>query len=102
RCWGWDFPWMAMAAARTGQQELAIEILLSSSPRNAYDERGVNTGGPCPYLPGNGGLLYAIALMCAGWEQPAPDTLEHSLSNAPGFPDNGQWNVRWEGLQKAL
>ncbi len=28
----------------------------------------VCTGGPCPYLPGNGGLLYAVALMAAGWE----------------------------------
>ena len=30
--------------------------------------RGVNTGGPCPYLPGNGGLLYAVAMMAAGWD----------------------------------
>ncbi len=94
RCWGWDFPWMAMAAVRTGQPEIAIEILLSSSPRNAYDARGVNIGGPCPYLPGNGGLLYVIAMMAAGWDG-CPN------ENAPGFPKNGQWKVKYEGFSKA-
>jgi len=46
------------------------------------------------YLPANGGLLYATALMAAGWDG-APER------NAPGFPDNGQWNVRWENLRPA-
>jgi len=95
RCWGWDFPWMAMAAARTGQPELAVEALLKDSPRNQYDFQGINTGGPCPYLPGNGGLLYAVAMMAAGWDG-APER------HAPGFPENGQWQVCWEGLNPAL
>jgi len=95
RCWGWDFPWMAMAAARTGQPELAVEALLKDSPRNQYDFQGINTGGPCPYLPGNGGLLYAVAMMAAGWDG-AP------TRHAPGFPENGQWQVCWEGLNPAL
>jgi hypothetical protein len=46
------------------------------------------------YLPGNGGLLYAVALIAAGWDG-AP------ARHAPGFPDDGQWNVRWEGLRAA-
>ena len=94
RCWGWDFPWMAMAAARTGQPKLAIEILLRGSLKNQYDTRGANTGGANPYLPGNGGLLYATAMMAAGWDG-APSR------RAPGFPDDGQWNVRWENLKPA-
>jgi hypothetical protein len=94
RCWGWDFPWMAMAAARTGEPQIAVEVLLKDSPRNHYDRRGVNTGGPCPYLPGNGGLLYAVAMMAAGWDQ-GPE------GPAPGFPRNGSWTVRCEGLAKA-
>jgi hypothetical protein len=94
KCWGWDFPWMAMAAAKAGEPELAVEMLLHDSPRNRYDERGVNLGGPCPYLPGNGGLLYAIAMMAAGWDG-APK------QNAPGFPSNGKWKVRFEGLKQA-
>ena len=92
--WGWDFPWMAMAAARNGQPKLAIEALLHPSQQNHYDQRGVCTGGPCPYLPGNGGLLYAAAMMAAGWDG-GPD------HHAPGFPADGTWVVRWEGLRKA-
>ncbi len=96
RCWGWDFPWTAMAAARIGEPNLAIDALLKDAgTKNHYDERGVCTGGPCPYLPGNGGLLYAVAMMAAGWDG-APD------KHAPGFPDDGSWTIRWEGLKPAL
>lgn len=93
--WGWDFPWMAMAAARVGNPQLAIEALLNPSLKNHYDERGICTGGPGPYLPGNGGLLYAVAMMAAGWDG-AP-----AGKHAPGFPDDGNWVVNWEGLNKA-
>jgi hypothetical protein len=96
RCWGWDFPWMAMSAARLGEPNLAIEALLKEAgTKNFYDERGVCTGGPCPYLPGNGGLLYVVAMMAAGWDG-AP------AKHAPGFPEDGSWTVRWEGLKPAL
>ena len=95
RCWGWDFPWMAMAAARVGEPQIAVEALLKDAgDRNRYDPRGMNTGGPCPYLPGNGGLLYAVAMMAAGWDG-APQT------QAPGFPTDGSWVVKWEGLKPA-
>jgi len=94
RAWGWDFPWMAMAAARTGQPDIAIAALFSGSPKNHYDDRGANTGGSNPYLPANAGLLYATAMMAAGWAG-AP------ARHAPGFPDNGQWNVKWENLTPA-
>jgi hypothetical protein len=94
RCMGWDFPWMAMAAARTGEPGLAVEALLRGSIENHFDERGGNTGYANPYLPANGGLLYATAMMAAGWDG-APKR------NAPGFPDNGQWHVRWENLNPA-
>ncbi|MGO8698943.1 MAG: hypothetical protein ACLQVY_14610 [Limisphaerales bacterium] len=92
--WGWDFPWMAMAASRVGDPHLAMEALLNPSGKNHYDERGLCTGGPGPYLPGNGGLLYAVAMMAAGWDG-APNR------NAPGFPEDGSWTVRWEGLKPA-
>jgi hypothetical protein len=95
RTWGWDCPWMALAAARVGEPRIAIEALLKDSARNRFDERGINLGGPCPYLPGNGGLLYAIAMMAAGWDG-APN------KTAPGFPDDGSWAVKWEGLKPAL
>jgi hypothetical protein len=95
RCWGWDFPWMAMAAARVGEPQIAVEALLKEADnKNRYDRRGMNLGGPGPYLPGNGGLLYAVALMAAGWEGDANKP-------APGFPNDGSWGVQWEGLRKA-
>ncbi len=83
-----------MAAARVGEPQLAVDALLKDAGENRYDVRGVCTGGPCPYLPGNGGLLYAVAMMAAGWDG-APD------HNAPGFPADGSWSVKWEGLHKA-
>jgi hypothetical protein len=92
--WGWDCPWIAMAAARTGEPQIAVDALLNNSSRNQFDTRGINTGGPCPYLPGNGGLLYAVAMMAAGWDN-GPSGW------APGFPADGSWTVKWEGLQKA-
>ena len=91
RCWGWDFPWMAMATARTGQPQIAVDALLKEAPQNGYPIEGINGGW---YLPGNGGLLYAVAMMAAGWDG-APG------KPSPGFPDDGSWVVKWEGLQKA-
>jgi hypothetical protein len=38
-------------------------------------------------------LLTAVAMMCAGW-----DGCSQPLN--PGFPQDGRWDVRWEGLQK--
>ena len=45
---------------------------------------------PC-YLPGNGGLLYAVAIMAAGWRA-AP------RAHDPGFPADSSWTVHWENL----
>jgi hypothetical protein len=96
RAWGWDFPMAAMCAARVGEPELAIQALMIDSPKNRYHPNGhvYQRPGLTIYLPANGGLLYATALMAAGWDG-APK------KNAPGFPDNGQWNVRWENLSVA-
>jgi len=95
--WGWDYPMTAMTAARLGERKIAVDALLMETAKNHYLPNGHNyqrPNLPC-YLPGNGGLLYAIALMSAGWTG-APNT------NAPGFPDDGSWNVRWEGLNSTL
>jgi hypothetical protein len=95
--WGWDYPVMAMTAARLGEPEKAVDALLMDSPRNQYLEGGQNLGtkGRLPlYLPGNGGLLYAAAMMAAGWDG--------ARGGAPGFPVERGWKIQWEGLQKAL
>jgi hypothetical protein len=92
--WGWDFPMTAMAAARTGQPELAVQALLYPAPRNHYHPNGHNYQREdlTAYLPGNGGLLAAVAMMAAGWTEAPPH-------QAPGFPTDGTWQVRWEGLK---
>ena len=33
-------------------------------------------------------------MMCAGWDG--------CLEENPGFPKNGQWSVKWEGLKPAF
>ena len=92
--WGWDFPMTAMTAARLGMPEKALDALFMDVKTNTYLVNGHNYQEErlSIYMPGNGGLLTAIAMMCAGWDG--------STENNPGFPKDGKWNVKWEGLQK--
>jgi hypothetical protein len=105
--WGWDYPMLAMCAARLGEPERAVDALLLDTPKNHYAFNGqvYQRPGLTIYLPANGGLLYATAMMAAGWDSPSPGssgaTSGSPKRNAPGFPDNGQWNVRWENLSPA-
>jgi len=66
--WGWDFPMTAMTAGRLGEADTAIEALFLESPKNLWLPNGHNWQRPgLPlYLPGNGGLLAAVAML-AGW-----------------------------------
>jgi hypothetical protein len=91
--WGWDYPMIAMTAARVGKPDLAIDALLIDVPKNTYLNNGHNYQSvDLPiYLPGNGGLLTAVAMMAAGWDG-APDI------PTPGFPKDGNWSVKYEGL----
>jgi hypothetical protein len=75
--------------------ELAVDALFLDSPKNVYLPNGHNYQAPrLPlYLPGNGGLLAAVAMMAGGWDG-GPD------GEAPGFPADGSWTVRHEGLRK--
>lgn len=96
--WGWDFPMCAMTAARLGERELAVDFLMMEATKNMYLPNGHNYQRPglWAYLPGNGGLLTAIAMMAAGW---GGADEQASGGHNPGFPQDGSWNVRWEGLQ---
>jgi len=93
KTWGWDYPMTAMSAARLGKSEKAVGALLMDKRTNTYLVNGHNYQDERLriYLPGNGGLLTAVAMMAAGWDG--------SKGVNPGFPKNGKWNVRWEGLQ---
>jgi hypothetical protein len=91
--WGWDFPMTAMAATRLGMPEKAINALFMDVETNTYLPNGHNYQDDRLklYLPGNGALLTAVSMMCAGYEG---CTVE-----LPGFPKDGTWQVKWEGLK---
>ena len=81
--WGWDFPVIAMAASRLGLGPLAFNALTRDEPKNAFTAVGHNPqmGSILPiYLPGNGSLLAAVALMA-----------QHGIT-APG------WQLHAEGF----
>jgi len=90
-CWGWDFPVMAMTAARLGLKEKAVEALMMEAQKNHYRMNGHNAQIPKTelplYLPGNGSLLLATAMM-AGRDKQGSGFL--------GYPD--QWNIEVEGI----
>lgn len=90
--WGWDYPMTAMNAARLGEPEKAVGALLMNKRTNTYLVNGHNYQDDRlrVYLPGNGGLLTAISMMCAGWDG--------CKEKNPGFPKDGNWDVKWEGL----
>ncbi len=90
--WGWDFPMTAMAATRLGMPDKAIDALFMKVETNTYLPNGHNyqNNRLRLYLPGNGALLTAVAMMCAGYPGCEVDL--------PGFPKDGTWKVKWEGL----
>ena len=91
RTWGWDYPMAAMCATRLGKPESAVDFLLKEVMKNTYLVNGHNYQGTRLriYLPGNGGLLTAVAMMCAG--------TEGNVKSNPGFPPD--WKVKWENLE---
>jgi len=92
--WGWDFPMVAMSATRLGMPKYALDGLLMNIRTNTFLNNGHNYQDQRLrlYMPGNGGLLTAVALMCAGYDDCKDEN--------PGFPKDGSWKVQWEGLKK--
>ncbi|KAK6071709.1 hypothetical protein SCUP515_07713 [Seiridium cupressi] len=94
---GWGRPVLAINSARIGNPERAIYHLTAYDYWQFDDAgfavRGGDGGTPPPFMPGNAGFLYAVAYMVAGWQG--------SEGDAPGFPDDGTWTVKHEGLLKA-
>jgi hypothetical protein len=104
--WGWDFPMLAMTATRLHEPEKAIDFLFRAEKNNQFGISGMvprshlelqNDGSKHytrdaeTYFPANGSLLLAIAMMAAGW-----DGNDVPL---PGFPHDGTWKVRYEGIK---
>ncbi len=113
--WGWDYPMVAMTAARLGEPEDALAWLFRDQKNNQWGVSGMTprvhlesflspsqyagAGGEDgsgyrraaeTYFPSNGSLLLAVGMMAAGWDG--------SSGHAPGFPRQG-WTVRSEGLR---
>ncbi|MBX6358165.1 MAG: hypothetical protein IRZ05_20245 [Micromonosporaceae bacterium] len=82
-----------MTAARLGEPTTALDALLMPIAKNVFLPNGHNPQTPSlpVYLPANGGLLAAVALMAGGWDGDGGRL-------APGFPSDGSWTVRHEGL----
>ncbi|MFC7619304.1 hypothetical protein [Microlunatus sp. GCM10028923] len=85
--WGWDYPVMAMTAARLGDLGRAVDALLLPSPKNVFLPNGHNPQLPgflSIYLPANGGLLAAAAHLVAAVDQGA-ELPEGWVLTAEGF-----------------
>ncbi|MBB6092296.1 hypothetical protein HNQ60_001142 [Povalibacter uvarum] len=103
--WGWDHPLMAMTATRLREPEKALQFLLTDSANFQFGQAGMTPRAHLEtnagtvkyqrvaetYFPSNGGLLLAVALMAAGWDGEESPT--------PGFPENGKWKVKVEGVR---
>jgi hypothetical protein len=69
-----------------------VDSLFLDAPNNNFGPTGHSSQWGSPvYLPSNGSLLAAVAIMTAGY-----DGCKESL---PGFPKDGTWKVRYEGIQ---
>ena len=91
--WSWNFPALAMNATRLLRPDVAVRAITMDGRSELLLPGGNNyrTERLRMYLPGNGGLLLAVGMMCAGWDG--------CPVRNPGFPQDGSWDVRWEGLQ---
>jgi hypothetical protein len=94
----WAMGQAAMTAARLGERETAVRILINQAPaarfmNNGHVRRPKEPDGCPAYLPVNAALLTAVGLMAAGWDD-APSV------PSPGFPQDGAWDVKWEGLNR--
>ena len=92
----WQMGQGGMTATRLGQPDVAIEILTNTARParfmpSGYVRRPRDPDGAVAYLPVNSAFLAAVGLMAGGWDG-AP------AGPAPGFPKDGKWEIRAEGL----
>ncbi len=92
--WGWDFAVMSMTALRLNRPKQGLDILLMESAKNFYDTNGHNRQRKRrdlpQYLPGNGSLLLALAMMTAGFRG--------QKNPLPGFMKVEGWQVVYEDI----
>lgn len=123
--WGWDFPMMAMTAARLGEPDKAVDWLFADLKNNQWGVTGMtprvhldeHADELVPVSAGAGGVAMAINPDGPGYRRaaetyfPSNGSLlmavglmaagwDGSTGHAPGFPKDG-WTVRVEGLTPA-
>ncbi len=123
--WGWDFPMMAMTAARLGEPDKAVDWLFADLKNNQWGPTGMtprvhldeHADELVPVSAGAGGVTMAINPDGPGYRRaaetyfPSNGSLlmavglmaagwDGSTGHAPGFPKDG-WTVRVEGLTPA-
>ena len=91
--YGWDFPMLAMNAARLGDPAKAVELLLD--PHFQFDDVGMPVGTvvPTPYFPASGALLLAVGMLAGGWDGGPEDV---------GARVPAGWRVQAEGFARAM
>jgi hypothetical protein len=123
--WGWDFPMMAMTAARLGEPDKAVDWLFADLKNNQWGPTGMtprvhldaHADELVPVSAGAGGVAMAVNPDGPGYRRaaetyfPSNGSLlmavglmaagwDGSTDHAPGFPKDG-WTVRVEGLTPA-
>ncbi|WP_255568096.1 hypothetical protein [Brevundimonas sp. PAMC22021] len=123
--WGWDFPMMAMTAARLGEPDKAVDWLFADLKNNQWGPTGMtprvhldeHADELVPVSAGAGGVEMAVNPDGPGYRRaaetyfPSNGSLlmavglmaggwDGSVGHAPGFPKQG-WTVRVEGLTPA-
>lgn len=94
----WSLGKGALTAARLNEPDKAVSILANDRfgalfLKNGHVQRAKEPLACPAYLPANSAFMAAAGLMAAGWDG-APNI------NAPGFPQDGNWVVRVEGMNK--
>ncbi len=120
--WGWDFPMIAMTAARLGERERAVDWLFADRKNNQWGPTGMtprvhveaHAAELVPKSAGAGGVALAANPDGPGYARAAETYFpsngallfavgmmaggwDGSTGPAPGFPAKG-WRVRSEGL----
>lgn len=120
--WGWDFPMIAMTAARLGEREKAVDWLFADRRNNQWGPTGMtprvhveaHAAELVPKSAGAGGVALAANPDGPGYARAAETYFpsngallfavgmmaggwDGARGPAPGFPNKG-WTVRAEGL----
>lgn len=87
----------ALSAARLGFRDIAVDIVSNTTPKACFSLSGFvqrpKEGLGCPaYFPVNSSFLAATGLMLGGWDETDEST--------PGFPKDGNWDIKTENMLK--